>query len=388
MDRRVLDVALFEFRRFLDLKGELISVAILVLIALIRFGGDAMVMLAIPVDQTILVESDAPETFPRSGVGRFNFIAVESSARLLSLQRIEEGAVDGLLVAEAPGNYRLYTKAHVYWQGALAESFGTLHRSFVAKHLEISPADLQAIREAPEIMSTPLDGNARGAEAGVYAAAICVMVLSILGITSSQSIIVQGIAGEKFGKISEIILSTISPSVWIDGKLFAASLHGVKTMLVYSVYGCAASLLLGILTAAQLLDVLHAWPQLVVALLAALSGVAFWNVGFAWVAAMLPSATSPVRNTLILVPMTCLLLCLGGAREPDNVVMIALSYLPPTMPFAMPVRIVTGTAGEWEAILSAVLCVGVTVALRHHVMKVFSEAVLGECPSHRSIELR
>lgn len=380
MDRRVLDVAVFEFRRFLDPKGELISIAILLLIALIRFGGDALIKLSAPVSLAIIIESDAPAVLLEAVSGRFNFVAAAPGSRVRSLQRIEQGSVDGLLVQESPNHYRLYTKGRVYWQEALAESVAPLHRVSAAKRLDLSAADLQALSAPPQILSTPLTGSTGNGQQVIYAAAICVMVLSILGIISSQSIILQGIAAEKFDKISEIVLSTISASIWIDGKLIAATLHGVKTMLVYTLYGGVASLLLGILTEAQLLDVLHAWREVLAALLSGLAGLAFWNVGFAWIAALLPSATSPIRNTLILVPMTCLLLCLGGAKEPDNAVMFTLSYLPPTMPFAMPVRVVTGTAAAWEVLVSIMICIGFTILLRHHVVKVFAATVLGLGP--------
>lgn len=377
MDRRVVDVARFEFRRFLDVKGELIGIAVLALIALIRFGGEALITLSTPDNLTIVVESVEQGVFPAASSGRFNFVVADPAAHVQSLERVRNGSVSGLLVPESPTQYRLYSKDRVYWQAALSDSFAPYHRLLGATRANVSAADLQAITAHPNVVSDPLQGEAAIADLATYAASITIMVLSILGIISAQSIILQGIAGEKFGRISEIVLSAISPALWIDGKLIAASLHGLKTIVAYTLYGVVAALLLEILTPVQLLGVIRAWPQLVSALVIGVVGLIFWSVTAALVAALLSSATSPIRNTLILVPMTCLLLCLGGAKEPDNAFMVALSYLPPTMPFAMPIRIVSDTAAVWEVALAMGLVGAATLLMRAQVVRVFTAAVLG-----------
>lgn len=377
MDRRVLDVARFEFRSFLDIKGELLGISILVLIALIRFGGEALMALSTPGDLTVAVESTAYELPPALASSRFRFVLVEPDAREESLGRLRVGGLDGLLVQEELARYRLYTNGGVRWHEALADSFTPMHRWLIARHTGLSDADLQAIIAQPNLVSYEMSGAIEADRSAMQGASVSVMVLTIIGVISALSMIIQGIAGEKFGRISEIILSAITPSVWIDGKLIAASMHGIKAILLYAVYGVAAAYLLGIVDAEQLLDVLNAWPQLLTALVIGTVGLVFWSVAFALVAAFLPGATSPIRNTLILVPMTCLLLCLSGAKEPDNAFVIALSFFPPTMPFALPLRMMSDTAAAWEAVLSIVLVLSSTWWLRGLVIKTFADAVLG-----------
>ena len=377
MDRRVLDVARFEFRRFLDIRGELIGVSVLVLIALIRFGGEALMVMSTPSNLAIAVETNVDGLLPMGQSGRFHFAAAEPEARVESLRRIRDGDLAGLLIEETPNHYRLYTSDRVHWQDALADSFAPWHRLLRARRAGISEADLQAITADPQLVSTHLQGGGDRAGVATYAASISIMVLSILGIISALSLVLQGIAGEKFGRISEIVLSAISPSIWIDGKLIAATLHGIKTIFSYAIYGVLASILLGFLDPAQLFDALRAWPELLSALLIGVIGLGFWSVAFALVAALLPSATSPIRNTLILVPMTCLILCLGGAKEPDNAFMVALSFFPPTMPFALPLRIIADTVAAWEVVVSVGLALASIWRMRGVVVSVFADAVLG-----------
>jgi hypothetical protein len=46
------------------------------------------------------------------------------------------------------------------------------------------------------------------------------------------------------------------------------------------------------------------------------------------------------------------------------------------MPFAMPLRVISDTASNWEIALSVILVITASIGLRHIAIKVFAEAVL------------
>ena len=391
MDRRVLDVARFEFLRFFDIRGEIVSLLILALIALIRFGGDAMIVLSAPKGINIGIEVANIDLFPASTSKRFNFIPTPSSSHEDSLRKIERGELAGLLVEQEPAVYRLYTSKRVYWQDALTESFTPFHLKINSKREGVSEQQFNEIIRPLQLIPHTTNGALEKTRPDSYIISISVMILTIMGIISASSLIMQGIAGEKFGKISEIVLAAITPAVWLDGKIIAAGLHGLKTIAAYAAYGIITSVLLGVIEASDIYAATGSWAHLSIAIASGALGLLLWSLIFSLVSALLPNSTSPIRNTLILLPMTCLLLCLGGAKEPDNDFIVALSFLPPTMPFAMPLRVISDTASNWEVTVSAILVIASSICLRHFVIKVFSEAVLkgegsGKHPHNRSNE--
>ncbi|UHH09651.1 ABC transporter permease [Luteimonas fraxinea] len=375
MDSRTLDIARFEFRRFFDLKGEIISIAILILIAAVRFGGDALMAVSTSKDIRISVETELSQ-LPVEASDRFLFTAVPPSARASSLDELNAGRIDGLIHEVSKGNYQLQTKDRVLWHEALVSDFTPIHQKLSSQRFGVSSADFMVLTTPPTIEPIAINAASTSSNSIGYGASIAILVLTILSIVSVLTLILQGIAGEKFGKISEIVLSAIPPSVWIDGKVIAALLHGLKTIFSYAIYGLAAALLLGFLTPQQMLESAHTAPMILLAALLSALGLLFWVMVFALVAALLPSAQSPIRNTLVLAPMTCLLLCLGGAKEPDNSFFVALSFFPPTMPFSMPLRIVSDTVAGWEIAVAILLLVATALLLRKLLIKVFSDSVL------------
>lgn len=385
MDRRVLDVARFEFLRFFDLKGEIISLSILALIALIRFGGDAMILLSASTGINIGVETANANLFPPSSSKRFNFIPTALGSREDSLKKVEIGELAGLLVEQEPAVYRLYTHSKVHWQDALTESFAPIHLKISSQREGVSEQQFNEIARPLQLVSHTVEGPVHAASANSYSISISAMILTVMGVISALAIIMQGIAGEKFGRISEIILAAISPAVWIDGKIIAAGLHGLKTMVSYAAYGVTAAVVLGIIDMSQVYATARGGSHLLMALASGALGLLLWSLIFSLASALLPNSTSPIRNTLILLPMTCLLLCLGGAKEPDNGFIVFLSFLPPTMPFAMPLRVISETASSWEIALSIILAIVSSIYLRHFVIKVFSDAVLRGEASGRNL---
>lgn len=384
MDRRVLDVARFEFLRFFDPKGEIISLSILALIALIRFGGDAMIALSAPTGMNIGIETSSTSIPTTPSSNRFNFIPTAPQAHKDSIRKVDSGELAGLLVEQERAVYRLYTNNRVYWQDALTESFAPIHLKISSQREGVSEQQFSEINRSIQLVSHTTEGAADPASSSSYSTSICIMILTVMGVISALAIIMQGIAGEKFGRISEIVLAAITPAVWIDGKMIAAGLHGLKTIVSYATYGITAAVILGIIDISHVYATARDWPHLLMAFTSGALGLLLWSLIFALTSALLPNPTSPIRNTLILLPMTCLLLCLSGAKEPDNGFIIALSFLPPTMPFAMPLRVISDTASNWEIALSIITVIASSLYLRHFVIKIFSEAVLkGEGSSRK-----
>lgn len=377
MDSRILAIARFEFLRFFDRKGELVSLGLLLILALLRFGGDVVMKSLTPHGTPIAIEAAASDV-PRQGErDRFRFIPVLPDQRHDTVRRIRAGELAGLLVPEGATGYRLHAPKAVYWDAVLAEQLLPIHRNVAARRHGISPADVQGIVLTPSIIIEPLAAATSPDSHSTGILTIALVVLTLFGILSAQQVMVQGIAGEKSGRICEIVLAAIPPETWLDGKALASAMHGTKTLVCYTTYALLAALVLKLVQPAQLLTLLGDWPRCLAIGTLCLAGLLLWSMVFALIATLLPSAHSPIRNTLFLLPASCLLLCLNGIREPENPLLIALSFVPPTAPFAMSLRVAADTTSAGELVASVVLMICGGLLLRRVAIRCFSDAVLG-----------
>lgn len=374
MDRRVIDVARFEFFRHLDMKGEALTLGILLVIALVRFGGEALMALMAPHAARIAIEAAAGPLPPRPADGRFEFVSTRPQERDATLTRVTSGQIAGLLVADGPSHYQLYVAKRVSWQSVLVPELQAVHQGQLAAHAGIPLNMLNDLAKPPGLTTTILQSDTPQNSLPAEAVAISLMILTLLGTLSTQQLIVQGICNEKSGHITAMVLSAIPVPLWLDGKLAAAWLHGLKTVVSYGLYSIAAGVLLGLLPMTNLLALAVAWPQWVTVVLLCGSGLAFWSAIFLWAAALLPSATSPIRNVLMFIPMTCLALCLSGLHTPDNLLVVALSYLPPTAGFAMPLRIVAETANAADVLAAILVSAYGTLLVRRRAIVAFQRA--------------
>ena len=309
---------------------------------------------------------------------RFKFIATSPESRATQIAKLSKGELDALVVPRAgeSDRYDIHVRDSVGWQEEFETAFVPGHFHVVGAQKGVPRDTLDALRSKSEFFLQVHSSTQRSQPRAIYAITIAFMIIVVMGVMGALNVILQGVVNEKFGRISEMVLSAIPARTWIDGKLIAATLHGIKTTLVYSMYGALAALVLGFVTT----EVLAEGVVNVTTLLGTLGGCAlgllFWSCGFAAVAALMPNAQSPVKNTFVFIPMTMLLMVLGGANDPSNPFMVFLSYFPMTSPFAMPVRLIHGTASAAEVAVSLLVLAVSCYVLRNFAVRVFSSAVL------------
>jgi ABC-2 type transport system permease protein len=379
MDKRVLAVAKFEFLRFLDTKGELISLGVLLLIAALRFGGEVLMQLGASSEvRQIVVETGTTPGSKSITVDGIEYVWASPEARQSSLNRVASGDVDGLVIPQDAdwNNVKLLVRSIPPWVSELESSFDVARLHGLAPKLGLDSGDISIIRSTAKVETVVTAAEAGSDPRIVYGAAVAFMVMIIMGIMASLNVILHGVIGERFGRICEMVLATMPASTWIDGKLIAATLHGLKTTLLYSLYGAIAAILLGMVSFAQLTPLLADGRTMLTSLFIAGLGLVFWNCAFAAVASLMPNPHSPIRNTFVFVPMTMLLMVIGGTKDPDNPFMLALSLLPPTAPFALPVRLIYGVATPVEIAVSIAILLVATVFLRTGCIRIFEEAAL------------
>jgi ABC-2 type transport system permease protein len=232
--------------------------------------------------------------------------------------------------------------------------------------------------------------EARGATqiARSYAPMAFVYLLWI-AILSMSSHLMTSTIEEKSSRIVEIILSSVSPTEFLGGKLLGLAAAGLTMIACWIATGVLVS---AAVPSTMLRDVFTGLGS-------AFTGptvigfLGFFLLGFLFYAALY-IAVGSVCNTLreaqnllqpvMIMMMLPLFLMFYVANNPDHIVAVIGSMIPPFTPFLMMNRIPANPAPPmWQILLSAVLMVVATWATVRAAAKIFRIGILmyGKAPT-------
>ncbi len=389
INRRTLLVARWEFLRFAKAKGQLISIGVMVVL----FGafdlGSTFVQGRVTRERTVAVlsagELGMEEPLQLEG---FLLVPVEHSpAEADSL--VLAGEFDAVVASGVDDSWQLRVKHDRGWQNLLRVQIGALAKERELLDLDPDPQVLAALGAQADVTTVLIgaEDDGQNRRAGTLVVVIVIGAM-LLGILYGFGYVFTAITAEKTQRTTESLLSVLSPQQWIDGKIL-----GLTGVILVD--------LLGILAAWFLWQAVS-WrffggslslpgglggPELVLSMLFAAAGFAFWFTVFALVAATIDDPTSSSRSQLMLLPFLPLGVVLAGLDSPDALWMRVLSFVPGASPSAMPVRILRGDPALWEIAVSMILLVAGAMALRWAAGRVFGLSMLmtGKEPGLREV---
>jgi ABC-2 type transport system permease protein len=267
---------------------------------------------------------------------------------------IEDGDVDGVLLAEADGEPELLVEQvtggslQAVVQGAVAQ---------LAVAQQLSEAGIDRL-DVPEVAVTALDPDADADGQRVIIAIIGVAVLYSLLILFGQ-FVAQGVVEEKASRVVELLLATMRPWQLLAGKIIGLGLLGLAQITLIAAVAVGGAL------AFDLVDV----PGDLVG--TAVAVVVWFVLGYAFYAAIFAAVASLVTrqedlNTVVLptslVLIAALVVGIQASADPGGALARVTSYVPGLSPLVMPVRQAAGEVAAWE-IAAAVVLMLLAVAL-------------------------
>jgi ABC-2 type transport system permease protein len=204
------------------------------------------------------------------------------------------------------------------------------------------------------------------------------ILLLISCMTSGQSLLTTTVE-EKASRVVEVLLSAVSPMELMTGKILGQMAVGFVVLALYAGLGIVALLSFAML---GLLD-----PMLIVFLLI------FFVLAFFTIAAFMAaigSAVNEIREAqglltpVMLVIMLPMMLWMPISREPNSVLAVVLSFIPPVGNFVMLLRMTSSSPPPlWQVGLSILVCATGAVAAMWAAAKVFRIGLLmfGKPPS-------
>ena len=185
--------------------------------------------------------------------------------------------------------------------------------------------------------------------------------------------VTMGIVEEKSSRIVEVLLATIRPRDLLAGKVLGIGVVGLGQLLLIGVVGAALGVASGAVDATS--DLFSAVP---VVLAWFLLGYCFYACLFAVAGALVPrqEEVQNVTGPLLLMLIGAFVLSFTALEDPSGGLATVLSYVPPTAPMIMPVRLIAGEVPVEQVLASVAAILVCTVALIGVAARVYSNAVL------------
>ncbi len=303
-----------------------------------------------------------------------------------AFQALEAREIDAVLRLESADVAELVVTREPVWKSDLENALSTARRQRELETSGLEPSRLANLFAPVEVTTTyhktadPPRTLQEKVAAGLF---VGLMMLGVFTGIAYQFIV---ITGEKQLRVTEQVVSAITPQMWIDGKILGISLLAFFTTATYVVSSLVFVAVSRVFGKGVDIPVAIGDPGLWFALsLLAIGGFLMWNTFFGLIAATIDDPNTSARGSLMMLPALPLIIAFLGMARPDALLMRLFSILPPTSPIILTLRLVLTEVPWWEVALALALLAGTTWLLRRAAGKVFALGILmyGKEPSWR-----
>lgn len=376
-----LEVAKWEFRRFVKPNQLLVSFVLMLLMGGVGYGVATLAKRTKSKSGKIAVIGGSELGFDKSQKLGSLSMSPAKVEDLDSLRKVLTARkLDAILVLQGTDSARLIVRRDPVW---IRDLEGSLAAARQRVHLEregLAPEKLARML-APVPVAREYQSGSDGRAA--RAAAFMAVGIVIYGVFSSMAYILVSVTAEKQLRVTEQVVSAISPQTWIDGKILGIAAVALVNVLVF--IGGAAVWILGRSIANRTPFSLGSVEPLALLwiILFATLGFMFWLALFGAVAATIDDPNSSTRGPLMFLPAFFSVTGMLIPINPDSMFARITGLLPLTSSAVMPARVALTDVPVWELLLSALLLIGAILLARRAAGKVFSVAMLmyGKEPS-------
>ncbi|HVN10629.1 MAG TPA: ABC transporter permease [Kineosporiaceae bacterium] len=285
-------------------------------------------------------------------------------------QALRGDAVDVLLVDGTTLEWRQRPDAAL--AALVASSARAVRIQERAAQLGLSAKDLSGLL-APAALKERRLASPSGLGDNAQDVGMVVVILVFTAIALYGNVVLTGVAQEKSNRVAEVLLARIRPRELLVGKVIGIGALGLAQ---FTLIAASAAIALQTVRGAQIPRV----PASVLAWLVVwfVLGYAFYSVVYAGLGA-LASRVEDASNAA--APVSVLLLAgylaaIAAVGAPESTMTTVLSFLPPTAPFVMPLRLTLVVVPAWQVVASALLTGATVWLLLAAASRVYTGALL------------
>ena len=223
------EITTWEFWRWFKLKDQIWTLVLSLLIGTAVWGGRAWLdrRAQAPVTLAVVNADELVSMFPEESRIRPR----PSTAQVMDdlMLQLEREEIDGVLVFANPDSAQLTVRNRPSWAADLTESLSEIRVAQRLNDARLEP-ELVASMLAPVSIQIDLTQGRNASRSQAITAAVLVSLMT-LGVVLGLSYQFIAITGEKQLRVTEQIISAVSPQMWIDGKVLGVSLLSLASTL-------------------------------------------------------------------------------------------------------------------------------------------------------------
>ncbi len=379
--KQVITVSRWEFARFFKPKNEAIGIIIMLIILAVFYLGGKYAFSDKSPKIEVFVNNDIDGALTEILKDDFEVqkLSTERKGDFIAELSVEKNKV---LLEKQTGAIVLYAYKNSRDIKKLKNRVDNYHKQIEMQKLGINAEQLASVLSPAPLVESFVytnDSSKRVILAYFFAA------LMIMAVFLSFAYQFTAITGEKQLKITEQIVSAITPQVWMDGKIIGITLTGLSSMITYSLLSIIGGLVFFQFTglpASAILEYLYL-PSIALYLPFALMGVLIWNAILAAIASVITDPNNSGKSPLMMLPVVFVLASFLVTRDPDSGLSVFLSWFPFTSATSMPMRWAITEVGIWQLAASFFLLLLTFYFLRKIAAKIFRISILmtGKEPS-------
>jgi ABC-2 type transport system permease protein len=384
----LFSVASWEFRRWFKVKDYVISLIITLAAAFILYGGKELLnkLDKDKIEIVVLNSDKAPITLPTESKLKLINKPIEEKEEYEKKLAAKE--IEGILVINSIDGAVLHVNKEPHWINEIIEALNLVRQNVKLKESGIAPRILDNIFKPFDIKIQYTLSASKPTGTGEKIAAGILIGLMIVGIFITLSYQFVSVTGEKQLRITEVIVSAITPQTWIDGKILGISMLSILSLIFYGLSSLLFVAVANLFGSGWKIPLVISNPFILLMLiLYALLGFLLWNIFFIAIAATINDPNTSARSSLMFLPLIPAGAAFFVLGNPDSTSMLILSLFPFTAPSVLVARMVLSPVPAWQILLSLLLILTTIYYIRRLAGKIFEVSILmyGKEPSWKEI---
>lgn len=376
--RHVATIARWEFNRFVKWRQQFIGVAVMLVLGIVGTGVSKLVTGARTKPVKVAVVGAQSLGHPLPAVDGVTWLTDRYASGGEARTRFVTDSLDGALLIEGTERAEILVRRKSAWTARVAPALTQSVQAATYARLDITPEQRRSLATPFAVAVTTLaDGGIGSSSSRLYANVL--LGFGFLILFSGFASLFAGITGEKQQRITEQMLSMVSPQSWIDGKLLGLAGAATVGTVILAVTGVLAITLLPRLVGRPPLPIPPAPTELgLLAIIAVVTvlGTAMWFAFMAAIAATIDDPNSSPRSAMMMIPILPTTLAFTLVSRADSTVAQVLAIFPLTSMSVLPVRLLATSVPWWEPVLAVLLLALTAWAFRRAAGKIFAAGVL------------
>ena len=350
---KIWTIAVFEFKRYFKWKQELIGIGLMMLIFTLTSLWP-LLKNALDKDYQVAVLASSGKAPELAGF-QFTLLGPDKKADVSA----GVGEVWDAVIDTSVSPVTLLAEEKASWQEKLKHSLQRWQQQRLISALPLNAEQQQLIAKLPDIdvQLVKKDTGAKD-DKGQKMVSVGLLFLLSLGVFSGFGFMFTAITTEKQNRVTEQLLTLLSPQQWMDGKILGISLFCLKSMLTSGLF---------ILIVIQAFRLIYNKPmqgipmtgfEVFSALLFVGLGLLLVNSFMAGFAATIDDPNHSSRSIVMFLPAAPLGLAFSVMDNAEGLMMQLLSIFPLTSFAAMPLRMANSAVPMWQWGLSLLLLLG------------------------------